>query len=329
MTDQTLNSIDLRQLRALRAVVRTGSFHRAASQLGYTQSAISQQIKALEGHIGDQLLERTGTRTPAIPTRVGWIVLRHADAIFAQLEELGNDLAQLDHGVKGSVRIGFFQSVGATVLPRIVRQVAQQMPDVELVLHEAECDASLQAMVAIGDLDMTFAINALGEDVLDSTALFDDPTVLLTRADDPLAEGGTVAVSALWDRRIATFGASAHQRAVEDRLRHGDRSPVTIRSNDNATLAGVVASGSAVAVMSRLSVQDACGDGLVAVAVAGLPARTVSLARHRDRPLDPAATAVFELVVAECAGHSFPEPAPPARPSLRLLPGEAPRAAGE
>src|ERR671937_348312 len=78
--------LELRHLLALDAVAREGSFGRAAVALGYTQSAISQQIAALERIVGERLVERPGGPRPVSLTDAGELLLRHADAIVARGE---------------------------------------------------------------------------------------------------------------------------------------------------------------------------------------------------------------------------------------------------
>ena len=77
--------VELRHLAALEAVARSGSFGRAARELGYTQSAISQQIAQLERIVGQRLFHRPGGPRRVEPTEAGLLLLRHADAIVAQL----------------------------------------------------------------------------------------------------------------------------------------------------------------------------------------------------------------------------------------------------
>src|SRR6478672_4320409 len=78
-----LLGVEMRHLVAFEAVVETGSFARAAEQLGYTQSAISLQIAALERAAGTRLLERPGGRKPVVPTDAGDRMLRHAARLSA------------------------------------------------------------------------------------------------------------------------------------------------------------------------------------------------------------------------------------------------------
>src|ERR1700751_5966664 len=119
--------VDLRHLAALEAVARTGSFGRAARELGYTQSAVSQQIAQLERIVGQRLFDRPGGPRPVEPTEAGLLLLRHADAIVGQLDAARADMAALAEGEAGTLRVGIYQSVGAPLpppRPALPRQVA-------------------------------------------------------------------------------------------------------------------------------------------------------------------------------------------------------------
>src|SRR5215203_7038545 len=108
--------VELRHLAALEAVAREGSFGRAAESLGYTQSAISQQIQTLERLVGERLLERPGGPRAVSLTEAGRLLLRHAEAVVARLQAAQADMSALASGEGGRLRIGTFQSVGARVL---------------------------------------------------------------------------------------------------------------------------------------------------------------------------------------------------------------------
>src|ERR1051325_1047174 len=114
--------VELRHLAALQAISQAGSVPRAAAQLGYTQSAVSQQIATLERIVGERLVERPGGPRPASLTQAGELLLRHADSIVARLQAAQADLHALRAGEVGTLRIGVFQSVGARVLPEIMRR---------------------------------------------------------------------------------------------------------------------------------------------------------------------------------------------------------------
>ena len=123
-TDQWLG-IDLRHLAALEAVARTRSFGRAARELGYTQSAVSQQIAQLERIVGQRLFHRPGGPRRVEPTEAGLLLLGHADAIVARLDAARADMAALAEGAAGTLRVGIYQSVGARIVPRLLPNAAR------------------------------------------------------------------------------------------------------------------------------------------------------------------------------------------------------------
>src|SRR6266540_12457 len=105
--------VELRHLAALEALADEGSFGRAAAALGYTQSAVSQQIAALERAVGVRLVERPGGPRPVTLTEAGRLLLRHANAIVARMQAAAADLAAFSEGAAGTLRIGTYQSVSA------------------------------------------------------------------------------------------------------------------------------------------------------------------------------------------------------------------------
>src|SRR5690349_16427481 len=112
--------VELRHLAALQAVAEEGTFGKAATRLGYTQSAVSQQIATLERLVGERLVERPGGPRPVSLTEAGTVLLRHADGIVARLRAAQADMQALRDGTAGSLRVGTYQSVGARVLPEVM-----------------------------------------------------------------------------------------------------------------------------------------------------------------------------------------------------------------
>src|SRR3954447_594491 len=150
-------NVELRHLAALEAVGRTHSFVAAARELGYTQSAISQQVARLEAAVGQRLVERAGGPRPVSLTEAGTLLLRHADAIVAQLDAAQADMAALAEGAAGPLRVGIFQSVGARILPGLLRRFREEWPRVEVRVREETDAAELLKLLEHGDLDLSFA----------------------------------------------------------------------------------------------------------------------------------------------------------------------------
>ena len=142
--------VELRHLAALQAVASEGSFGRAAEALGYTQSAISQQIATLERVVGVRLIERPGGPRPVALTEAGRLLLRHAESIMSRLQAAQADMTALANGNSGALRIGTFQSVGAKVLPRVLSRFREEWPEVDVQLRESAYDEELTSWVESG-----------------------------------------------------------------------------------------------------------------------------------------------------------------------------------
>src|SRR5579884_3649709 len=97
--------LDLRHLAAFAAVAETRSFARAATALGYTQPAVSQQVASLEKIVGHRLFERSSGRSDVTLTEAGALLLSHVEAVTGRLAAARQDLADLACGEAGSLRV--------------------------------------------------------------------------------------------------------------------------------------------------------------------------------------------------------------------------------
>src|SRR3954464_13700592 len=179
--------IELRHLAALEAVGRTRSFGAAARDLGYTQSAVSQQIAHLERQVGQRRVRRPGGPRPVDLTDAGRLLLRHADAIVAQIDAAQADMAAFAEGAAGPLRVGIYQSVGARILPGLLRRFKQDFPRVEVSVREETDAADLLRLLEHGELDLTFADLPLPEGPFEAEEVLRDPYVLLVSAKSELA----------------------------------------------------------------------------------------------------------------------------------------------
>ncbi len=180
--------VELRHLAALEAVGRLRSFGAAARELGYTQSAVSQQVAQLERVVGQRLVDRPGGPRRVDLTDAGRLLLRHADAIVAQIDAAQADMAALAEGAAGPLRVGIYQSVGARILPALLRRFREEWPRVEVHVREETDAADLLRLLEHGELDLTFADLPLPEGPFESEEVLRDPYVLLVPAGSELAD---------------------------------------------------------------------------------------------------------------------------------------------
>src|SRR5437868_7096601 len=154
--DQWLG-VEFRHLAALQALAAEGSFGRAARRLGYTQSAVSQQIATLERIVGEKLVERPGGPRPISLTEAGELLLRHAVSIVSRVQAAQADLHALRAGEVGTLRVGTFQSAGARLLPAVMRRFTSAWPGVDVVIAELD-DEDVEHAIERGEVDVGFVL---------------------------------------------------------------------------------------------------------------------------------------------------------------------------
>jgi len=280
--------LELRHLAALVAVADEGSFGRAAAALGYTQSAVSQQIAALERAAGLPLFDRPRGPRAAELTPAGQVLLAHARRTLAGLEAAADELDRLRRGVTGRLVIGTFQSVSAEILPAVVGRMRAEAPTVDIALFETDDQTALVDGLVADELDLAFTVDA-SDDRLDHERLGEDPFVVLVRADDapgPVATAADVSDHPL----IGQPAGNLCQVLIEQGLRDaGIRPDYVFRSQDNGAVQGMVRSGLGRAIMPLLAV-DAADPGIAVLPLdPPLPPRTIQLSRRAGRSLPPAA----------------------------------------
>jgi DNA-binding transcriptional LysR family regulator len=296
------NSIELRALRALVAVADRGSFRRAASSLGYTQSAISHQIASLERALDAPMFTRPGGRGAVALTPAGDAAYRRARRVLGELETLGADVAAIERGERPIVRVGVFQTAVTELLPSALRTLREQRPDVEVILAEAQETEATFDRLASGGLDLAFIVNPEPDERVQAVPLFEDRWVILTRRDSELASAPAPTFDLLdgvdvvaWRRRWRT------QQALETAWRRRGISPrVIFRTDDNLALQRLVAAGYGHACLDRLSANSAVEPSLTFVEPEEtLIPRTVALCLPRRRETSAAAVTLMDAVRAQ------------------------------
>ncbi len=298
-TPDRLLGIEFRHLAALEAIVKTGSFAAAARSLGYTQSAISQQIAVLERATDMQLLQRPGGRRPVTATEAGERLLRHASRATATMRAAEADLHALAEGDAGTLRVATFQSVGVRVIPPVMRLYVARRPAIEVKLEETDHELLTEQLVR-GGIDLAFVADPV-ETAIEQIEVLTDPYVLLAPARSELGQSNKtvgareIARLPLIAYRVATHGGEAHLRRL------GFDPSIVFRSDDSGIVQGLVGAGVGYALVPRLTV-DRSDTDVAMLDVRGIPPREIGLAWHVDRRLSPAAKAFVEVVEEVAAG---------------------------
>lgn len=287
MTMPALRDLELRHLIALDAVANDGTFARAATRLGYTQSAVSQQIAALERAVGASVFDRPGGPRPVELTPLGRLLLEHARGIIAQVSVAGEAVERFLAGEDGRIDIGTFQSVSNMLLPEIVRRLRTEFPTLDIRLFEDEEKDEGPERVSAGELDLTFTVGRRNGD-LESIVLLDDPFVLVARAGD-LPEG-PYSSRQLDGTSLVGYALGLCQLEIEDGLRDVGAEPTFVfRTNDNGAQIAMVRAGMGWAVMPLLAVDVRDPSIDVRTLSPDIPPRQVCVVWRRDRTLSPVA----------------------------------------
>jgi DNA-binding transcriptional LysR family regulator len=297
--------LELRHLAALKAVAEKGSFGRAAQHLGYTQSAVSQQIATLERIVGARLIDRPGGPKAVSLTEAGRLLLTHAESITARLQAAQADLQALANGSAGPLRVGTYQSVGARILPTVLRRFLAEWPQVEISLQELTDDTELLALVERGTLDLTFSMLPLPPGPFEFVELMQDPYVLVVEAGSPLVERERpLSPRELADLSLIGNRSCRSVQAGMELIRATGREPrIVFRSDDNGTVQGMAAAGMAAALVPLLTVDETDERVEVLELSEKFPHRVIGIAYHRDRHRTRAAEAFVDEARIVCAEY--------------------------
>jgi DNA-binding transcriptional LysR family regulator len=307
-----VQDLDTRLLLAFRAVALEGTFGRAAARLGYTQSAVSQQIAALERVLGAAVFDRPGGPRPVELTPLGRQMLARTGELVGVLESISKDVQHYLSGDLGRIGIGTIQSTSTALLPAILRRLLAERPGLQTRLEERYEEADLLDLLLRGELDVTFVVNG-NPPGIDSVDVLVDPFVVLARAQD--VDDGPITIDRLAAGPLIGQVGSTCQDVIDAGLREAGCEPdYVFRSADNGAVVSMVRAGLGLALLPRLAVLEELDDPRLAIRppVPAIPDRVIRLAWRRDRTLSPAVLR-FRAIAIEVAaelGRAHPILAP-------------------
>ena len=275
------------RLRVLKEVAYRGSFSGAAEALSYTQSAVSQQIAALEAEAGMALLERHPRGVSL--TAAGQTLVGHAEGILARLEAAEAALSAIAGLRGGRLRMASFPTAGATLMPLAIATFRGTYPDVELTLAEGEPEEIVPRLGA-GQLDLALLFEFAGESPLQAdmtrVELLEDPMYLALPREHALAGRERLRLEDLQQEAwVQTSRSSPCARHVVRSCHAAGFEPnVSFESDDYQTVQGLVAAGVGVALIPELALSVVREDVTIRALSPSPPVRQVIAARARGRP---------------------------------------------
>ncbi|GAA4682059.1 LysR family transcriptional regulator [Streptomyces chumphonensis] len=243
-----------RHIKTFHEVVRTGSYTAAARALGYTQPAITQQIKALERAVGAPLFVRVGRRMRL--TEAGETLARHAGVILDTMAVAHQQMRALRGLRTGRVRVCAFPSAGATLVPEALARLAAGRAGVRVELQESEPPDSLHRVVrGACDIALAFTYPGLHEEVppeLVEIPLLEDQLTVLLPAGHAMARRRAVKLAELADERWIAGCLRCRTNFLHECAELGFAPDIVFTTDDNLVVQSLVAEGLGIAMMPGL-----------------------------------------------------------------------------
>ncbi|MFG3495360.1 LysR family transcriptional regulator [Streptomyces sp. NPDC047928] len=301
--------IEARHLRVLRAVAATGSFSAAARELGCTQPAVSQQMKALESSAGTPLLIRTGREMRL--TQAGEALVRHAAGILAGLTAAEEEIAAIAGLRAGRVRLVSFPSGSSTLVPTALAALRAAHPGTRVSLVEAEPPRSVE-MLRDGDCDVALAFRYGGAakdggaaaaewDDLVVRPLLTDRLVALVPEAHGLADADALAIGELAGEPWIAGCPRCRRQLVDVCESAGFTPRIDFATDDYPAVVGLVGAGLGVAVLPGLAIESVRPRGVRTVTLEPVVEREIVALTLPDLAMVPAVAATLDQLAHAAA----------------------------
>jgi DNA-binding transcriptional LysR family regulator len=290
--------LNVTRIVVLREVARRGSFSGAAESLGYTQPAVSRQIATLEAETGAVLVKRTANG--ARLTDAGEVLVRHAEAIFAAIDDAEDELRAVIGLEAGRVRLATFSSAAATIVPLAIARFRDQHPLVELAVEIIEEEESIPRL-RCGELDIALSngVESAPGELIEHVHLFEDPMYAALPAAHRLVDLPEIRLRDLagepWMLGTTTtcpdarmFKRACHEAGFEPKI--------AFENDDYHAILGFVAAGVGVALIPDLVARGAREDVVIRSLGSDAPVRQVMAAVPAGYRA-PAADAMLEILL--------------------------------
>jgi DNA-binding transcriptional LysR family regulator len=300
-----VQDVDVNRLRVFRAVVASGTVQAAAGNLGYSPSAVSQHLAALQRETGLTLFEKAGRGI--VPTAAGRLLAARSDEVMDSLGRLTGLVADLREGRSGTLSIGTFASAGEAWIPHVAKALAIELPDVILTLDIHDHDDAPRPPY---DIELSTEHPHDPPNVTPGSrryVLLDEPFVLLVPHDHHLAGRRQVPLGDLADERW--IDDDPHDTSCGRILRAWWRAAglnphFVARTSDHHASIAFVAAGVGVAIVPRLAL------GMLPPAVAQVrvvdpePTRRIVACVRDDTDRNPAVSRAMEILRGAAAAET-------------------------
>jgi len=292
--------MDIRKLQIFCEVYRRGGFSQAAKRLGLTQSAVSQQIKALESELEVSLFD---PESRATPTASGDYLMKESELLLAQLGDIRNGVKDAAGVGRGTVRFGMIDVAAISLMPKVFKIFKSKQPTIKLDAV-VKATGELIGMLDVHQLDFAVAVMNNATDSFECRSVYSDSIVAIVPKGSPL-DGEKISIEDLKGEPLILYPPSSHsRRVIEDVFRSTGVVPtVNMEMHYPAAICSLVQQGMGVGLISKLSAIESKMRGQSIVAIEELSdVRQIGIIWHRRRKLSPQAKALITMIIQIVGG---------------------------
>jgi DNA-binding transcriptional LysR family regulator len=296
--------MQIETLKAFCDLVESGSFTRAAELNFVSQSAVSQQVRALERRFERRLVERGGG-LGVEPTAAGRLLYEEGKLILARLRALEAELREPGGAMAGTVRVATVYSVGLHALPPYVKQFLREHPKVQIQVEYSRTDRVVEACLS-GHIELGIVAFPSRRRQLEVISLRDQELVVVVSPEHRLARRQSATWASLRGEAFVAFDRSVPTRRAIDRAlrRHRVTVQLTTEFDNIETIKRSVEAGLGVSIVPEDTVRNEVRAGTLLALPFGDERlmRPVGIIHRRGRELSAPARAFADLLVREMGG---------------------------
>lgn len=266
--------MNLRDLKYIVEVAREKNFARASAKVFVSQPALSMQIKKLEETLGVEIFERD--KQNFLITPVGAEIIKKAEIILQESEEIKMIAKNSKDPHKGEIRIGAFPTVASYFLPNFVKNIHKKFPHLKIFLIEAKSD-ELIAKLKNGELDFCLLAMPIADENLIGEKIFSEKFLLATPKGHPFSKKSKIQIKELKNHELMLLedGHCLRDQALEICSMVRAYENQDFRATSLETLRQMVANGTGITLIPEIAVRS--DDKISYVKIFNAPFRTIGI----------------------------------------------------
>ncbi|MDF2523473.1 MAG: LysR family transcriptional regulator [Clostridiales bacterium] len=287
--------MEWQQLEYFQTVAELQHMTLASEKLKITQPALSRSISRLETELGVPLFDRQGRSI--ILNRYGQRFLSHVNRIMYEYDEAKREIQDLINPESGEVSLGFLHTLGASLIPDLIKGFSKKYPGINFQLHQNSSNILLNQLIS-GQIDLCLSSPTEDMERTKWTYLWSEELVVIVPADHPLASFKEIDLEQIADEPLVSFKKGyGIRKATDDVLQKAGITPrITFEGEEVHTIVGLVAAGLGAAFVPDIKGMDRKDIALIHVKSPDCK-RDIGIIMAAERYLSPAVTRFRQHVI--------------------------------